>query len=80
MEQITIHAARAIIRNYLVLDDIPFTKITSHTADFTDLARARCIFVTVHGWQPNPVARDLQELAVSHGFRVQFKGQSFLTG
>ena len=50
---------------------MPFTKLTARTVNFTDLARASCIFVKIHGWQPNPVWVELKRIAVAHGFHIE---------
>lgn len=72
------HAAKKIVRAFLEEHRLPFEKLTARTIDFTDLARAKCVFVTVHGWTPNPIAEDLTHLAVNNGFRVDFRGEGFV--
>ena len=71
MDSPTPHRAKAIIRAELERQGLIYTKLTARTVDFTDLARAKCVFVKIHGWQPNPVWDDLQALAVRHGFRIE---------
>jgi hypothetical protein len=75
----TTHQAKKIIKK--ALDDAchPYTKLTSRTINFQDLARADCIFVTVHGWKPHPFANELASIAKEHGFRVEFKGVGFVS-
>lgn len=66
--------AKAIIRTELEARRLPFARLTSRTVGFSDLARESCVFVTVHGWGPNPQAEALETVARSHGFRVTFNG------
>jgi hypothetical protein len=70
---ITAHRAKTIIREELERRGLPFTKLTARTVGFQDLARADCIFVQVHGWQPSPVWDELRNVAVQHGFRIEAK-------
>ena len=49
-------------------------KVTARTVSFSDLARAECIFVTIHNWKTNPAAANtLCSNARAKGFRIQFK-------
>ena len=68
---ITTGQAKKIIASELEKRGLPFTKLTAKTVDFTDLARANCIFVKIHGWQPNPAWDELRAIAVQNGFRIQ---------
>jgi hypothetical protein len=51
---LTTHAAKRLLREELerrgLRKKVSWTRLTVRTVDFTDLARARCVFVTVHGW------------------------------
>jgi len=68
----TTNEAKAIIKRELVARNLPFTKLTAKTVDFTDLARARVVFVKIHGWdQSSPVWDELKKIAVQNGFRIQ---------
>lgn len=69
--EITPAAAKKVIAAALAERDLPFTKLTARTVDFTDLARARCVFVKIHGWQPNPAWTELRQIAVDNGFRIE---------
>lgn len=51
---------------------LPFNKISAKTVEFTDLARARAIFVKIHGWLPNPIAYEIKEFGRANGFNVDF--------
>ena len=63
--------AKRIIREKLARHGLD-CRLTARTIGFSDLARADCIFVEVHDWQPGPLAFDeLEFLAASHGFRVE---------
>jgi len=65
--------AKNIIKK--ALSDNNFSnRVTGKTVGFSDLARSTCIFVTVHGWNPNPFAGDLEKLGRENGFRVDFTG------
>jgi hypothetical protein len=70
---ITTHRAKTIIREELERRGLAFAKLTARTVGFQDLARADCIFVQVHGWQPNPAWDELRSIAVQHGFRIEAK-------
>lgn len=52
--------------------DLPPHRLTARTVDFTDLARERVVFVTIHNWSPNPKASILDAVAREMGFRIQF--------
>ena len=74
--------AKRIIKAELQLRELPFTKLTARTIDFSDLARgssilargSSIIFVCIHGWEPNPVFNELKTLAHVHGFCVETDG------
>lgn len=51
--------------------DQPDLKVTARTVHFTDLARASCVFVKIHGWKPCPIFPVLQGVARRLGFRVE---------
>ena len=68
----TISQAKKIIRQNLVDLNLPYDKLTAKTISFSDLARGSCIFVKIHGWQPNPKAEILRNIAIENGFRVEF--------
>jgi hypothetical protein len=71
----TTHQAKKIVANILTERNAAFTKLTAKTIDFTDLARAKCIFVRVHGFvfdeNTTPLWRELRTIAGSNGFRVE---------
>jgi len=46
-------------------------RLTAKTIDFTDLARMKMVFVSIHDWQPSPLFPELDQLARRHGFRVE---------
>ena len=70
----TTHQAKKLVKSWLEnnVKDTTF-KLTARTVDFTDLARGGCIFVKVHGWKPNPLWFNLQNIAKENGFRVEAK-------
>ena len=67
-----INEAKFIVRGFLAARKIPYTRITARTIGFADLARTSCIFVTIHGWKPAPIATELDEMAKVKGFCVDF--------
>jgi len=70
---ITPNKAKAIIKAALEANNLPFDKLTAKTVDFTDLARAKPLFVTIHGWKPNPIFSTLQKIAKDNGFKLDVK-------
>jgi hypothetical protein len=46
--------------------------VTAKTISFQDLAGTSEIFVIVHDWKPNPLAKKLKEFAEQHNFFVDF--------
>jgi hypothetical protein len=73
MPGMTPNAAKKIIRAELEARKLPYTKLTARSIGFVDLARGNCIFVSIHGWQPNPAWDELQNVARSKGFRIEDK-------
>lgn len=71
MEPVTPQAAKRLIAEKLAEIGKPGLKLTARTISFSDLARASCVFVKVHGWTPSPEWSLLQETARAHGFRVE---------
>lgn len=71
--------AKKLVASFLDARGLAYEKLTARTVNLDDLARARPIFVTVHGWTPNPAASELVSLAVANGFRVQFRGEGFVS-
>ena len=76
--RITVHGAKKIIRAALSARGMA-NKLTAKSVDFADLARGACVFVTVHGWKPDPYADDLESAARDNGFRVTFSGAGFVS-
>lgn len=75
----THNQAKRLVSEWLDSRAIPYGKLTAKTVNMSDLARATPLFVTVNGWQPRPEAEDLARFAVDHGFRVQFRGEGFIS-
>jgi hypothetical protein len=69
-------AAKKIIKDFLAERPVSYSRLTAKTVNLQDLARVGCIFVTIHGWTPGPVAEDIRHLAKRHGFRVEFDVRS----
>jgi hypothetical protein len=63
--------AKKIIQAELEKHNLPYEKLTARTISFSDLARASCVFVKIHGWQPNPAWEELRAVAVANGFRIE---------
>lgn len=75
---VTVSGAKKLIKSALFARGLE-NKLTAKTIDFSDLTRASCVFVIVHGWRPDPLAADLEKLAREHRFRVTFKGGGFVS-
>ena len=58
----------AMVEQLLKEMGLPYTDVTARKAK--SLAGI-VILVKVHGWEPNPKWKDLQELASRQGFRVE---------
>lgn len=67
----TLNQAKKIVRTWLEVSGFQGMKVTARTVDFTDLARAKEIVVTVHGWKPHPEWAILKWEARSKGFQVE---------
>jgi hypothetical protein len=67
--------AKQIIRDAMENYGLVGFKLTARTIDFTDLARASCIFVQIHApsYEPFPHYQELRELAVSNNFRIEVR-------
>ncbi len=70
-DDLTPSQAKKIIKFELDRRELPYTKLTAKTISFSDLARADCIFVKIHGWQPNPIWDELKATAIARGFRIE---------
>jgi len=70
--------AKKLLKAELDKRGLPYTKLTAKNVGFSDLARDECVFVTVHGWQPNPAASELEKLAKRDGYRITFKGKGII--
>lgn len=62
---------KKIIQVELDKRNLPYTKLTAKTIGFSDLARGSCVFVKIHGWQPNPAWDEIKAIAVANGFRIE---------
>jgi len=63
--------AKGIIKTELEKRNLPFTRLTARTVDFSDLERSAGIFVRVHGWQPNSQWNELKSVAKANGFCLE---------
>jgi hypothetical protein len=68
---ITPNEAKRIIKQELDKRQLPYTKLTAKTVDFTDLARDSKLFITIHGWKGNPQMADLERIAHDNSFIVR---------
>ena len=67
----TSNGAKKIIAARLEDLHLPPYKLTAETVDFTDLARASKLFITIHEWKPSPLWDVLQQTAKENGFLIQ---------
>lgn len=63
--------AKRIVKQWLEANGKPAYRLTARTISFSDLTRSSSIFVTVHGWHPDPSWNDLKSLAHQNGFCVE---------
>jgi hypothetical protein len=68
---VSTHEAKKITREALDRLALPYTRLSARTVDFTDLARASAVFVTVHGWQPSPRWEELKADTKGKGFILE---------
>jgi cation transport regulator ChaB len=74
-ERPSVSESKQLVSGWLAEHGLSAEKVSGKTVGFSDLAREAAVpFITIHGWEPNPVAEDLQAWAASHGFRVDFRG------
>lgn len=73
MSEITPAKAKKIIADYMTLLDLKCERLTAKTIHFSDLARSSRVFVTIHGWKPDPAAQLLKDRGNTHGFIVRFE-------
>ncbi|GIU69842.1 MAG: hypothetical protein KatS3mg002_1078 [Candidatus Woesearchaeota archaeon] len=64
--------AKKLLKDYLDTHHIPYTSLTAKTVNFTDLARGESVFVTIHGFTPNPIANEIRSFAKDNNFCVEF--------
>jgi len=69
--EITARKARKLLIDFLSKEGLPYTRVQARTISFTDLARAKRIFVKVCGWTPSPEWEKVREFAVANGFSVE---------
>jgi radical SAM superfamily enzyme YgiQ (UPF0313 family) len=72
----TPNEAKKQVKGWLKDHGLPDYKLSAKTTDFTDLARASVVFVTVHDWHPHPGIRfyNLAVWAKQRGFEVEADG------
>lgn len=68
----TARQAAAAVKAELKRRGLGYTKVTGMTVDFTDLARASLVSVTVYGWKPDPVAHEIVDFGRKNKFSVDF--------
>lgn len=68
----TVNQAKRIVRNRAELFGLKYGKITARTVSFQDLARASCIFVSVHSPEPSPRWEEISEDVRCWGFCIEF--------
>lgn len=72
----TTHQAKKLLKGYLDANGLGYTKLTARTISFSDLARASCIFVKIHGYVASKPGistdwADMKRFAVGNGFRIE---------
>ena len=65
------NAAKKVVAEKLNSLGLPAFKLSAKSIDFTDLARANCIFVKINGWRPSPFWDDLKKTAKENGFCIE---------
>ena len=68
----TPHAAKRIIAQAIARAGLPPHRLTARTVSFSDLARDKAVFVTIHGWKPGPLWNDLRSTAHANGFCIEY--------
>ena len=63
--------AKKIVSERIADAGLPEHKLTARTIGFSDLARARTVFVTVHNFEPHPAAQTIKGER-GQGFIVEF--------
>ena len=63
--------ASNLLKDYLAKRGLAF-KVSARTVGFQDLARDSAVFVTVHGWNPSPLASEIKAFGKDNGFFVDF--------
>lgn len=71
--RLTPNDAKKIVQGALWNHDIAHTKLTAKTIHFVDLARESRIFVTIYGAPMTERLVDVEKLAKSRGFSIQYK-------
>jgi hypothetical protein len=71
MDAVNPRRAKELVAAELARLGLPPYRLTARTIGFSDLLRTSCVFVAVHGWQPDRRWEELAAFARSHGFRVE---------
>lgn len=72
LTSVNIAQAKKAISNEMRRLGLPQCRLSARTIGFSDLARASMIFVRIHGWNPDPRAQDIENVARAGGFGVEF--------
>jgi hypothetical protein len=67
----TTDSAKKIIKEVLEKEGLTYTRLTARTVSFSDLGRGDIVFVTIHGWQPNPKWNIIKKIAFDNKFCVE---------
>ena len=62
-DKMTPNQAKKEIAKLLEQYGLPAYRLTSKTVSFADLARDERLMVTIHNWQPNPLASAIKTFA-----------------
>ena len=70
-----INESKNLVRTWLNNSGLKGQKISAKTINFNGDS---CIFVKIHDWKPNPLAKELKEKAKHYDFCIEFEGKGFI--
>jgi len=65
--------AKKLVACALEKANLPYVRLSAKTSDFGGFGYGEKLFVTVHGWKPNPAADLLRNVGKENGFVVSFE-------
>jgi hypothetical protein len=69
-EVVPANKAKKIIKEALEARDLSYERLSSKVVSFSGFGYGSMRFVTIHGWKPNPVWKELEQIARENGFRI----------